>query len=400
MGRDLKLLALDELLTFKAHIVIRVFIPMLMLRIVFFGISSKPTQHNSIMMQMMNARYKRSGRPVFKTCIFSTICNNCRLRGKRDCRHVTEMPWSDEKQQAKIEAIMENYQADLNREIYNIDDVAEMRQTFDEEWLEALLESEEDLPAGERPPIIYTGVDPAAGGMRSKYAIVSVVPLEVPDENSGNTDYGDSGDVRHTIRYLVVGVDYDESGRTENYDDLLVEHIHKLRDNHMLCDAKVVIVPESNLALESRHIDEVLRNRLRIGYDYDIMYMDRSRVGLRMTNALKEAMVDTLSRKLSRGLIGIWRNLVCARDHRINGGGISRHIEADEARDELVNQMRSMRTIVEEPNDPTLKPTVKYSGKVDGGFDDLVDALMFTIMGHRYYVGDQPGAQAQRQLPI
>lgn len=414
MGWNLKFLGMDELLTLKAKIVIRVFIPMMMLRIVFFCISSKPTQHNSIMTQMMNARYKLSGKPVFKTCIFSTICNNCRLRGKRNCRHVAEMPWSDEKQLAKIEAIMENYQADLNREVYNLDDEPEVKPSFDPNDVEAMKESEDSLPNDAHFQYIYTGIDPAGGGQRSKYAIVSVVPLEVTlDENDDNdsmifpediflqnsdirTDH--NSQTRRAVKYLVVGVDYDESCRPNNYNDLLVNHIYKLQRHVKLEHAKVIIVAENNFGLEAGHIREKLERTP--GINFDILYMDRGGIGIRMTNALKDAMIDELRVKLSKRLITIWNELVCARDHRVNGGGIRRHIQAEEARDELTSQLGSMRSIMYPPRDPTEKPIKKHTGKLDGGFDDLVDALMFTMVGHRYYIGDEHGAQARHMLAI
>lgn len=150
------------------------------------GISSKPVSEDSPMNHMMNARYKDTGRLVFKTRVFSTTCNRCRLRGKTECPHYVEMPWSSQDQSAKIRAIM-GEGANFRREILNEDAESNIVKAFNVDSVDAFANSSFEIPASTRISHVFVAVDPAAGGSASKFAIVSHVTVPRHEAESQHT---------------------------------------------------------------------------------------------------------------------------------------------------------------------------------------------------------------------
>ncbi len=130
------------------------------------------------MNRMMEAKYKNSGEYVYTTRVFSTMCNNCRLRGKLECRHKIEMPWSSAAQSAKIAALMADHQADYRREILNEDVESNISHAFPRNIINDLDNTSYVLTATHRIKHVFIGIDPAAGGSKSRFAIVSLAIIE------------------------------------------------------------------------------------------------------------------------------------------------------------------------------------------------------------------------------
>lgn len=149
------------------------------------------------MSRLMNARYKDTGsasfslvlislppplpplgKKVYKTRIFTTMCNNCRMRGKDSCNHSVEMPWSSQAQSAKIEAIMADQSEIYRREILNEETEATIVKAFNPEDVDQLASTNFQLKPTDDIRFVFVGIDPAAGGSGSKFAIVSLVAVE------------------------------------------------------------------------------------------------------------------------------------------------------------------------------------------------------------------------------
>ena len=141
-------------------------------------ISSKPASEDSPMNHLMNARYKDTGKRVYKTRIFTTICNNCRIRGKQKCTHNVEMPWSSQQQSAKIEAIMADQQDTYRREILNEAVESNMVKAFTKESVDMLDATAYVIPPTAEIKHVFIGIDPAAGGNRSMFSMVSIAVIE------------------------------------------------------------------------------------------------------------------------------------------------------------------------------------------------------------------------------
>ena len=115
---------------------------------------------------------------MFKVRVFRTICSNCRLRGRNDCNHNVEMPWSSYEQDAKMKAMMGGTSEEFMREIRNEDVKPNITKAFTAASVEALDGSQYQIMPYERIKHVFIGIDPAAGGRQSKFARVSLIVIE------------------------------------------------------------------------------------------------------------------------------------------------------------------------------------------------------------------------------
>jgi hypothetical protein len=192
MGYKIAWMFFEELGQLPADLLYKVAIPMMALRRVSaIGISSKPTSEDSPMNRLINARLPRSNKFVFKTRVFSPICAKCQLRQSTNCSHKVEMAWSDSKQAAKIEGLMADQRDNYRREILNEDVASDITAVFASDLIEGLRESQYVLDSNYRFRYVFVGIDPAAGGDESQFAIVSLVSVP-PSPNSTDELSSDS----------------------------------------------------------------------------------------------------------------------------------------------------------------------------------------------------------------
>lgn len=140
-----------------------------------FGISSRPVDKNSPMFRLMEKKWPETGKPIIKTIVFNTICDNCRRRGSQNCNHEPEDPWSNEAQNRKIKLLMADDKKDWQREMRNMDVEDENEPAFSYEAVKHLEDTKWDYKGTEEQDYVYIAIDPAAGGAKSKYAIVSFI---------------------------------------------------------------------------------------------------------------------------------------------------------------------------------------------------------------------------------
>ena len=166
----------EELAVLPKKLIYTIMIPtMVLAHTLFFGISSRPVDKNSPMFRLMDKKWPETGKPIIKSVIFNTICGSCRLRNLVDCNHEQEDPWSNETQNKKVKYLMGDDKASWRREMRNEDVDDENEPAFPYEAVMALADSKWDFGGSEEQDYVFIGIDAAAGGAKSKYAVVSLI---------------------------------------------------------------------------------------------------------------------------------------------------------------------------------------------------------------------------------
>lgn len=149
---------------------------------VFIGISSRPVDENSPMYMMMRKVYPETGKPVIRTRVFGTVCGRCQRQGIRDCKHDLEEAWSSQKQSHKVRLLMQDRKDMYLREMRNEDVGTNITPAFPPERVNALNNTKRDYHGTEEHDYVFVAIDPAAGGNKSKYAIISMLRVKVRDD--------------------------------------------------------------------------------------------------------------------------------------------------------------------------------------------------------------------------
>ncbi len=168
---------------------------------VFFFISSKSDKNSNQHSGLMST-IRASGE--FRIHNLVTVCADCRRNGVAgDCMHAERPPWKDGGQQMrKVGILMQgdavvssvyilffpppfplslssnyHYHQTKARELDNIDIETTMEAAFSHESIR-WIETESDKWGYDQhfeKDIVFIGIDPACGGLRSRYAIISVI---------------------------------------------------------------------------------------------------------------------------------------------------------------------------------------------------------------------------------
>lgn len=143
---------------------------------VFIGISSRPVDEDSPMFRLISKRYPETGKFVIRSVIVTTTCASCKRRGRRDCKHEPEDPWSSQEQSRKIELLMSDRREYYEREMRNEESTEKLiSAAFSRSDIEMLDQTDRDFSSFSEHPFVYVGFDPSAGGARSKAAVVSII---------------------------------------------------------------------------------------------------------------------------------------------------------------------------------------------------------------------------------
>jgi hypothetical protein len=154
-----------------------------------------------------------------------------------------------------------------------------------------------------------------------------------------------------------------------------VQHIQALRSLHGLENAKIVFVPESNLAFEGVWTSFVLQRAMV--RNICIMREDKGMTGVRVNREFKKLMAMGLKEKLLSGKVYMHRRFVCT------GEDYSPKAMKNEMIDQLLNYSRKVKFANDEDNEST----VIYGGKMGYGFDDHVIALQLNlVMKERFFI--------------
>lgn len=199
---------------------------------------------------------------------------------------------------------------------------------------------------------IFVGIDPAAGGAKSEYAVVSSF-YTAQDQ------------------MVLCGAEAGKWKATSDCVGMLINHIQAIRARVPGAkNAHIILIPESNLAMEALWAwGDIQRSGL---HDICTVREDANRAGVKTTKDTKVLMALALNLKIVRRNIFVMDHFVSVSDDTRTG---------EDMRDALTDQLRNYMRHVKPPKDPLHhNPTVSYSGKSGTGFDDLAIAVQLVNM--------------------
>lgn len=339
---------LEEAAYIKPDLVYQVVLPVLSTGASLIAISTIAPEADNMLKQLVDAKNKQ-GEPVIHTINLEMVCDRCKRAGlELTCKHkLGELPrWQSSGRHDDIQALMKTNEDTFLTEMRGIGGMDKYtRPAFDQAGIAHLCTNfyKHD---GSDIRHLFIGIDPAAGGAGSDYAIVS-------------------GFFTASDQLVICGAE------TANFKDnffslqLICNHVLWLRRNipgaH---NAIVVFIPESNLATEHIWGDRTIRNS-GIGH-FCVMREDKNRIGSRTSKELKHVMAQALNQKIVRRNIFILDGFVAI------GDGYSTEDMVDKLMEELKNYSR----ITKPPRDIHHgNPIVSYTGKAGFGHDDLVIAI-------------------------
>lgn len=141
----------------------------------FIGITTLDDENNFVSKMIDAAPSVSEG--VFRTLKIELVCDDCKERGIADtCQHRLGMlpPWLDNEAFRKIEAMMSEHTEDFLREMKGFQQNGLIKRAFPAGPIRDMFDPENFLDTGrEFVKHVFVTVDPAAGGPKSKYALVS-----------------------------------------------------------------------------------------------------------------------------------------------------------------------------------------------------------------------------------
>ncbi len=343
---------LEEAAYIRPELVYQVVLPVLSTGASLIAISTIAPEEDNLLKTLVNAKNTR-GQPVIRCINLKMVCDRCIRLGKElTCPHLLgQIPrWQEKGRHADVQALMKTQQDTFLVEMRGTESNMYSTPAFDRGGVMALRDSSYK-PDGSDIRQIFIGIDPAAGGAKSEYAILSVFYT--------NSD-----------QMVLCGAEAGSWTETSDCCGALINHILAIREQVPGGkNAHIVIVPESNLAMEALWAWGMIQ---RSGiHDICTMREDANKVGVRTSKATKVLMALALNFKIVRRNVFIMDNFVSVSDDNRTG---------EDMRDALVDQLKQYMKHVKPPRDPKHNDaTVSYSGK-SGGFDDLAIAVQLVNM--------------------
>jgi hypothetical protein len=192
---------------------------------------------------------------------------------------------------------------------------------------------------------MFHAIDPAAAGKSSDIAITTIL--------------------RKHGQYIIIGMESFSCKTAIENHSLILSHVYKLREDPRFANTLSVFIIESNLALESDHINDMLLQNMG-GFVVMNERDDGVHTGFRTTNGMKTIAVESLREQ-------IMNDAVRLADERTF---VSVSRPARETRTMLEEQILEFREVLRESE--IAAPKKFYSGKTVGK-DDLVMSLLLNI---------------------
>ena len=149
--------------------------------------------------------------------------------------------------------------------------------------------------------------------------------------------------------------------------ELLINHIKAVRNIPGLEAAHVMLSVEANLGFEAMHHQAYIASSGLT--KVIVMNEDQERAGVRTTNDMKRTMVIIMNDALSHLRLHFYKDMVA-----INGKNDSKKMV-----EMIIKQVISFHRIVQPPLKLHQEPKEIYNGKMGGGKDDLLMALMLGL---------------------
>lgn len=354
---------LEEAAYINPNLVFQVVLPTLSTGCSLICISTVSSDESNFLAKLVAARDAR-GNPVIFTLDLKMVCDRCiRAGAELSCKHMLgQLPaWQQRGRHDTIQRLMGTNEDVFLTEVRGLVTDAKKTPAFDPTAMTNLMENPDRIwtPDGSDIRHIFVGLDPAAGGSQSEYAVVSAF-------------YGKNDEM------VICGAEAGAYREQRSCAGLLINHIMSIKKNVPgAANARIVFIPESNLAFESLWITDAMA-RCGLGEDWRVMFEDSNRAGVKTSRELKHLMVLNLNAKLVLGR-------VYTMSHFVSIGDSERTPE--DMREHLLKQMAHYSRKVKPPRDKDHgSPTVSYSGKDGIGFDDLCIAVqLLDLMRNRFW---------------
>lgn len=305
----------------------------------------------------------KNGESIFRVINVKMVCDACEAKGEAmECKHRMGMLpyWQESKRHDDIEAMMGTESSTFLVEMRGISEDEFTQPAFDPSDVSKLRDDLSTFSLASEPfspRHVFVCIDPAAGGKKSEYAIVS--------------------SVYHRGRMVIVGADAGKWRRPEFAMTMLINHIIQVRRLPGFENSTAVIIPESNLGFEGMWTEqEVKRSRLS---GVCVMEEDDNRAGFRQNDHTKANMAKAFDLHLRDRRVMFLTEMVC----------LSENITASDMREKITTQLEDYSMITMPSKQVHGTTRFKFSGKQGNGFDDLAIATQMSPMMTIRFFGDR-----------
>jgi len=143
----------------------------------FIGITTKGEEDSNFVSQLIKVK-KKDGDLLFNVIDFEESCEKCKKLGKElTCKHLSGQipPWQTQGDRDRVQTQMSGHNETYLLEMKGIQTNNLSRPAFSKISVERLREKECEFFIDRFYKNIFVSIDPAAGGDKSKYAIVSCI---------------------------------------------------------------------------------------------------------------------------------------------------------------------------------------------------------------------------------
>ena len=357
---------LEEAAYINPRLVYEVVVPTLSTGCSLIAISTISADESNFLSKLVDARDGR-GNSLFNVLNLRMVCNACQRRGAElTCAHMLgQLPrWQSRGRHDFIQRVMSTEEDTFLVEMRGVVADGMKQPAFDVNAVNDLMTNPEMVftPSGADIKHLFVALDPAAGGEQSEYAVVSA--------------FYDSAD-----NLIMCGGEAGKYREQRSCANMLMNHIMALRSSIPgAANAKVVFIPESNLAFEALWVTDEMR-RAGLGDFWRVIIEDANRAGVKTSRQLKHLMVLNMNSRIARGRVRRVSNFVSIGDSDKT---------PEEMQEKILVQVKEFMRKVKPPRDPHHgTPTVSYSGKDGHGKDDLCMAFLLLDMMRNRFFGDQ-----------
>jgi len=345
---------------------------------VFFAITTMAGSGN-FFSYLMDKKLE-NGKPVFNVLRIINACKKC-LREKRgnSCGHKRMLRWMSSDTDM-LKALMSDNQEAFERETLGMDVEDTISSAFKSESIEYLLDprtNSVDIRNPKQVQYIYLAVDPACGGKTSAYCCISTVKIARNIVDNYQINDKENQYQQNSVKYddVIVGAEQSTSNSPDEVYPVIRQHIENLQ--RIYTNARIVLIPENNLAWEAQHLTKYLRKcKLRdvIIYSHKPGYQ-----GIRTDHRLKQLMAKNLQDKFNeRSLKFCSKGFISStNDIENDNNNIPKEI-IKQAQNYKQERRQSSRN-------PAEYPAIFLSGK-RGGKDDLIICIQLNLLAGNIFL--------------
>lgn len=240
-GTGADVIIVDEAAHIDPELFRKVIVPILQMKNTALMCLSSPADDANYYSGMLTLK-KKDGSDFFHVIDCFLICRACRKleRVKQiNCTHVpSATPWLSQRKTRDLTALLSA--EDTIRELAG-GIISDHKPALPKEEIARLFARPTSITTG-TPQYIFTSCDPNGGGP-SHMSIVSAYFTGAGGANM-----------------VVIGMDSEPVGDDKDEYFLIHRHYKRLREHRYWREAKCIFIPENNLAIESAHLDTMVRD--------------------------------------------------------------------------------------------------------------------------------------------